>query len=67
MEPQTSQWIMEYQIIIKNFQLKNIKKIIRRCEKRNILRLDTAEGYNNCHRIIGDSIKKKWKITTKYP
>ena len=65
----TANFAMDYGISnnYKKLSIKNIKKIIRRCEKRNILRLDTAEGYNNCHRIIGDSIKKKWKITTKIP
>ena len=65
----TANFAMNYGISnnYKKLSIKDIKKIIRHCEKINILRLDTAEGYNNCHQIIGNSIKKKWKITTKIP
>jgi len=65
----TANFAMDYGISnnYKKLSTKEIKKIISHCEKINILRLDTAEGYNNCHQIIGDSIKKKWKITTKIP
>ena len=65
----TANFAMNYGIAnnYKRLPKKKIKKIISYCEKKNILSLDTATGYKNCHKIIGGVIKKNWKITTKLP
>ena len=42
----------------KKVNIKEIKKIIKFCEKNKINYLDTANGYGDAEKIIG-SIKKK--------
>ena len=51
----------------KKVNIKEIKKIIRFCEKNKINYLDTANGYGDAEKIIGSVKKDKWKIITKIP
>lgn len=51
----------------KKINIKEIKKIIRYCEKNRINYLDTAYGYGNAENIIGKLKKTEWKIITKIP
>ena len=51
----------------KKVDKKKIKNIIKFCEKNKINYLDTAYGYGNAQKIIGQFKKKQWKIITKIP
>lgn len=51
----------------KKVDKKEIKKILRFCEKNKIDYLDTAYGYGNAEKIIGQLKKTEWKIITKIP
>ena len=51
----------------KKVNIKEIKKIIRFCEKNRINYLDTASGYGNAENIIGQLKKTEWKIISKIP
>lgn len=51
----------------KKVDKKEIKKILRFCEKNKIEYLDTAHGYGNAEKIIGQLKKTEWKIITKIP
>tara|TARA_B100000959_G_C14853849_1_gene571296 strand:+ start:219 stop:1088 length:870 start_codon:yes stop_codon:yes gene_type:complete len=47
--------------------LKEIKKIIRSCEKNDINFIDTSKGYGDSEKLIGNLKNKKWNIITKIP
>ena len=51
----------------KKVDKKEIRKILRFCEKNKIEYLDTAHGYGNAEKIIGQLKKTEWKIITKIP
>jgi glutamate-1-semialdehyde aminotransferase/aryl-alcohol dehydrogenase-like predicted oxidoreductase len=50
----------------KNINLKKVKKIVTLCEGYGINKIDTAMGYANSEKIIGN-LKNDLKIITKFP
>ncbi len=51
----------------KNIRIKEIKKIFKSCKKNNLKFIDTAKGYGDSEKIIGNQIKNNWNIITKIP
>ena len=65
----TANFSMKYGLI-NNFTKLNrseIKRIIKKAEKKKLNFFDTAKDYGESEKIIGQEIKKKWNIITKIP
>ena len=45
--------------------IKEVKKIIKYCNSRNIYSIDTAQGYGKSHKVIGSLKLENFQITTK--
>ena len=65
----TANFSLEYGIVnnFKKIKTDEIKKVIKTCEDNNLNFIDTAKGYGDSEKLIGEYKKKNFNIITKIP
>ena len=58
----TANFSLEYGVInnFKKIKIDEIKKVIKTCEDNNLNFIDTAKGYGDSEKLIGEYKKKKF-------